>query len=202
MAGVGTWSCFNSLEELSVNIEWDLHGYTPPLDDLTDEELQDQSMALYEILARFRNIKVLDLQNVLGASRFQFVLSMGLSLLSGLTNLEVIKFPGRQEMRPQDVEWIIENLVSLRVFGGRKLTTGYSRYILRECPWDCALATMFNASGIKTPGSVYSDSFKSKCGELDWTLPVSEPEVDDVVEKQDMMDTVEDWNVFDEDIFQ
>ncbi|KAF9407670.1 hypothetical protein BGZ76_006075, partial [Entomortierella beljakovae] len=65
------------MEELSVNIEWDLHGYTPPRDNLTDEDLQGQSMALYEILARFRNIRVLNMRTTsrtYAPSRFQFVL--------------------------------------------------------------------------------------------------------------------------------
>ncbi|KAF9433700.1 hypothetical protein BGZ76_009095 [Entomortierella beljakovae] len=200
--GAREWVCCESLEELTITLSWELGSYNPPRRELTDEETQSQSWAVFEQFARFRNIRVLEISQYLNSyenhSKLQFNLNMGLSLLSELISLEILKAcQGNQTMTPNDVNWIIKHFVSLRVLHVGKLTTFFSGYLSRPCLWECELATMLNNRGIKTPGTELPIDFKSRC-DLDWTHPGSEPVTDD----QEITTMLEFWGVFGEGLFE
>ncbi|KAG0004122.1 hypothetical protein BGZ79_010247 [Entomortierella chlamydospora] len=171
--GGDSWVCFNSLEELKIQIKMYPQFYAPPRSDMTDQEKQEMSWAVFKQLAKFRNLRILDITNprVCSSPTPQFTTSMGLPLLSSLTDLEVLRLEGEQDLAPQDVTWMIENWKSLRIVDAMKLAQNRTRFKEKNY-WNYALADLFNKHGIKTPRSAFAYRKAGKrfsCDELDWS---------------------------------
>ncbi|KAG0004124.1 hypothetical protein BGZ80_004607 [Entomortierella chlamydospora] len=167
--GGDSWVCCDRLEEIRFRLDMTLIDWNPPRLGATDQEKQDVSWAVFQQLGRLRKLRILDVN-----SSLQYTISMGLSLLSNLKELETIKFYGSQHMTPQDVDWIVQNLISLNTIEGTdRLVANHSRFASRMNPQDCALAAMFNRRGIKTPGSVYPEGYLDGL-EVTWDNPQTE----------------------------
>ncbi|KAF9355218.1 hypothetical protein BGX26_006836 [Mortierella sp. AD094] len=174
--GGDSWVCCDQLEELRFGIEMSPLEWNPPRPDMTDQEKQDMSWAVFKQLGRLRKLRILDVKTPL-----QYTTSMGLPLLSNLKELETIEFYGNQNMTPEDVDWMVENLTSLnKVKGNGRLAVNRSRYGDRKNPWDCTVATMFNKHGIKTPGSVYREGYLDGLDEVIWDYPQTESVSSDI----------------------
>ncbi|KAG0004123.1 hypothetical protein BGZ79_010248 [Entomortierella chlamydospora] len=156
----GRWECCDQLEEFRVSIRTALNLSQP---DMTDQEIQDMSRAVFKQLGRLHKLRILDLSDDRNNPGWplQFTESMGLASLSSLTELETLVLQGDQNMIPGDVDWMLEHWKSLKVIdGGMMAAQHYGR--------DCTLATMFNKRGIKTPRSVYPDEYLSNFGKVSW----------------------------------
>ncbi|KAF9355217.1 hypothetical protein BGX26_006835 [Mortierella sp. AD094] len=191
--GGDAWVCCDHLEEFGVYISMNPHECDPPRPDMTDQEKQDMSWAVFKRLGRLHNLKILDLNShVYRSASLQFTKSMGLSLLSGLTEMKVLRFYGNQNMAPQDVNWMIQHWKSLnRVEGRWRLSENRSRFGDRMNPWDCTVATMFNKHGIQTPGSVYPKGYLNHFDELDWNYPRNEYLTSDSQIETDLLEVFE-----------
>ncbi|KAF9171723.1 hypothetical protein BGX20_007043 [Mortierella sp. AD010] len=156
----GHWECCDQLEEFRVSIRTVLNLSQP---NMTDQEIQDMSRAVFKQLGRLCKLKILDLSDDRNNPGWplQFTESMGLASLSSLTELETLVLQGDQNMIPGDANWMLEHWKSLKVIdGGMMAAQHYGR--------DCTLATMFNKRGIKTPRSVYPDEYLSNFGKVNW----------------------------------
>ncbi|KAF8980117.1 hypothetical protein BGZ46_004610 [Entomortierella lignicola] len=167
--GGDSWVCCEQLEELGVYISMDPETCNPPNPDMTDEEKRDMSWAVFKQLGRLRNLRILDMKHHTRHSvPLEFTTRMGLQQLSSLRELEVIRLIDDQDMSPEDINWIIKNLVSLRMIDGGPLAKNRARFVTRYNFWDFALATMLNRHGIKTPESISSEIPEEYVEELNW----------------------------------
>ncbi|KAF9355219.1 hypothetical protein BGX26_006837 [Mortierella sp. AD094] len=171
--GGGSWVCCDRLEELRVDIIMGEPTHQLPRADAIDQEWQDMSWAVFKQLARLHRLRVLDMYYYgIRTLPLQFTKAMGLSQLSSLTELEVLRLQGGQDLSPQDVAWMIENWKSLKTVDATRLAQNRTRFAEKNF-WDCALATMFNDHGIKTPRSIFTSYTAGKrfnYEELDWSF--------------------------------
>ncbi|KAF9963194.1 hypothetical protein BGZ65_005289 [Modicella reniformis] len=184
--GVPFWVCRDRLEEFCICINMHPAMNNPSRIEISEEEERDQCWAVYSQLGRLRALRVLDLRYQPSRLGMGFIFrhrirmlptttTMGLCQLSKLELLECFQFNGHQDMTKVDVMWMLEHWTSLKLIEGGKLSTGGSRFLDREDPFDAGLARIFNAYGVQTPMSQYPKEYEA----YDWNnenWPENEPQ--------------------------
>ncbi|KAF9283257.1 hypothetical protein BGZ68_005472 [Mortierella alpina] len=179
------WACLGLKEfrmslEISKKSPWD----SP---QSFQKQSQEESRALFTQLGRLRHLRSLSLVPTVTSrdslddkEPFSLRLDLGLDLLAGNTQLEVIQLHKDQDMGRKDILWMIEHLTSLRMISGGRLNSKKveSKAFCKRYPWDFELAKILNSHGIETPSSIYEEGYLNDVRHL---LGKGWPENDDLL---------------------
>ncbi|KAF9283258.1 hypothetical protein BGZ68_005473 [Mortierella alpina] len=178
------WACLG-LKEFRMSLEI---SKKPPADppESIQEQRQEESRALCTQLGRLRHLRSLSLvpsqsrAALVDKEPFPLRLEMGLDLLAGQTQLEVINFSRGQDMDRNDILWMIEHLTSLRMISGGRLNSKKveSKAFKDKFLWDFELAKILNSHGIETPSTIYDPGYLDDVRHL---LGKGWPESDDLL---------------------
>ncbi|KAF9573866.1 hypothetical protein EC968_007823 [Mortierella alpina] len=180
------WACLG-LKEFSMSLEI-TKGSAEDASVAAQEQRQQESRALYSQLARLRRLQSLALSlrhaSLVDKEPLPLRLEMGLDLLAGQTELEMINLPKGQNMDRKDILWIVENLTSLRMIsGGRLSDRTVGKWACKDkYLWDYELSLILNRHGIETPKSIYKDDYLDDVSHL---LGKGWPETDDLLYEEE-----------------
>ncbi|KAF9936132.1 hypothetical protein BGZ67_002658 [Mortierella alpina] len=179
------WVCLG-LKEFRMSLEITKGSPEEESPEAILEQRQQESRALCAQLARLRKLQSLSLTTTLPRTSltnkepFSLRLEMGLDLLAGLTQLEVINLDKDQDMDRNDILWIAENFTSLKMISGGRLNVKKAgpKAFKDKYLWDFELAKTLNGHGIETPMSTYEDGYLDDVRHL---LGKGWPEIDDLL---------------------